>query len=982
MAKYAYSSSTLSSGGPGVPGTPSLLLESLKGHLQGLTLRSMGVPTHEGAQLQPVPTAFDSSVKEVRQVLAALEQCIFHGLRVEEFDGVFPFWALVERLETTMSPPDLAFNNTVGAVAAAAQLRTPVGRSRGWVRQALNTKQLHHCLVTLRAQQRYLQAFWHQQALLRCEESASLLLPLVQSLEAFDFSIAVEDSDLNAPGPWKILADEPKQFAPPSSQAAPSSSSAASKATPMPSILTSWEDQDMDRLKSRFQGALESLGGHLDRFAEAAGHAIEDFEKKAVQAQARKTRFPATGGQSSARVWRPAAPTGLWGVALERLASSEKHCRNALLSPPLSVPVAFENMMGALEESIDTPQLFRRQVSPAALEAVRNYFAHYPSAPVPPGYDPHVVAASLLAYLGALPDPLCTNKRYAAFMACADMAQADQLRVRLRTLLQELPPSHRCVACRLFRFLHSASCEFEHRSCNDTTPLALSLCFAPVVLCPPASGSNDEDAAMAAAASGGAAVIQAMVQDWPAVGALLEREIEEHQRSLQLKCLLWEGLQGDLAVALDLSAFQEHRTALLGLHTALTETAEMISSQAHPAVEDPAPVSLAPNPANKPPAAVVEAVTMMGFSEEWALLALRRTNNDADAAVDYILEHITEMDDLVTASDNGQDVVAVDTPPILTEGDGLQAAAEEPEPDTINEWTVASSRCWVTCGMARGKAESAGVVDELRGGGLLVVKCLTHFALNHKDMAARLLAGLKQRHRRLSDCPVSMVCVLVLRVLSDALHLTPTPDFSDTSPSAIAHTTTWKLLDHPDCTEELFSLALVMLDDLATSGLVELGEQLGALRAQMTATLSDVNVSSPTAAWNAWVSQGPDREGLLLRQLETPNLLGASRPTPPTPPPKPPRAAFANSPPASPQRPQPHLSLPPQQLQRNPMEAAQGGNVAAPMAGAREEGLIGGAVGHPSSLSPMPQAFDHRSAPKLPPTPTAAAPRETPSCDR
>ena len=39
-----------------------------------------------------------------------------------------------------------------------------------------------------------------------------------------------------------------------------------------------------------------------------------------------------------------------------------------------------------------------------------------------------------------------------------------------------------------------------------------------------------------------------------------------------------------------------------------------------------------------------QAVTMMGFSDEWAVVALRKCNMDADRAVDFILENITEMD--------------------------------------------------------------------------------------------------------------------------------------------------------------------------------------------------------------------------------------------------------------------------------------------------------------------------------------------------
>ena len=95
----------------------SQLAVALKEGIQALTRRTLGVP-HEGeAEAQPVPKQLTEDVKEVRRLLTALEQCLFHALRVEEFKGVFPFWALLERLENTMKPPDHAFNNVVAAVA-------------------------------------------------------------------------------------------------------------------------------------------------------------------------------------------------------------------------------------------------------------------------------------------------------------------------------------------------------------------------------------------------------------------------------------------------------------------------------------------------------------------------------------------------------------------------------------------------------------------------------------------------------------------------------------------------------------------------------------------------------------------------------------------------------------------------------------------------------------------------------------------------
>jgi len=126
-------------------------------------------------------------------------------MRTKEFGGVLPFWALLERLEGTSGERALA--NSVAAVALADALRTPVGRARGWVRQALNAKALEASVgAVLRAGSAaaapaaaaaapsldLLELFWEPRALMRSAEAEITLLPLLGTLAAFEFAIDIE----------------------------------------------------------------------------------------------------------------------------------------------------------------------------------------------------------------------------------------------------------------------------------------------------------------------------------------------------------------------------------------------------------------------------------------------------------------------------------------------------------------------------------------------------------------------------------------------------------------------------------------------------------------------------------------------------------------------------------------------------------------------------------------------------------------------
>jgi hypothetical protein len=96
-------------------------LGDLKKSIDALTRRTLGVPKEGEAEAQPIPKKLDEAVKEVRGLVVTIEQCLFHGLRLDQFKGVFPFWPLLERLESALTPSDYTFNNVVAAVAVVGR---------------------------------------------------------------------------------------------------------------------------------------------------------------------------------------------------------------------------------------------------------------------------------------------------------------------------------------------------------------------------------------------------------------------------------------------------------------------------------------------------------------------------------------------------------------------------------------------------------------------------------------------------------------------------------------------------------------------------------------------------------------------------------------------------------------------------------------------------------------------------------------------
>ena len=102
---------------------------------------------------------------------------ILKGIKIREFHGIVPFWGLLERLET-LNPPSQAIRNSVGAVACIPSLRTPIAKSRGWIRQILNARGLEDSLIAIYNQQGLVSSFYNSDALLCHAEDVTALVIL------------------------------------------------------------------------------------------------------------------------------------------------------------------------------------------------------------------------------------------------------------------------------------------------------------------------------------------------------------------------------------------------------------------------------------------------------------------------------------------------------------------------------------------------------------------------------------------------------------------------------------------------------------------------------------------------------------------------------------------------------------------------------------------------------------------------------------
>lgn len=153
------------------------LILSLRDACKALTPFLHNTSSNDASGKSSKEILLDMEIPEVEQVVCVLENVLLHGIKIREFQQIIPLWGLLERLEVITNPPCNALRNTVGAVASCSnQLRNPLGKARGWIRQSLNAHNLDESVQFMINQPTWLSKFYYPEAILRVKADAEMLV--------------------------------------------------------------------------------------------------------------------------------------------------------------------------------------------------------------------------------------------------------------------------------------------------------------------------------------------------------------------------------------------------------------------------------------------------------------------------------------------------------------------------------------------------------------------------------------------------------------------------------------------------------------------------------------------------------------------------------------------------------------------------------------------------------------------------------------
>ena len=155
----------------------------------------------------------DEHVGEAYELCSLIEICLMNGIRIKEFQGIIPFWGLLERLVATQNESGLdknvtkynqniTFHSSVEDIALMVSLRTPLAKSRGWIRHALNLRALDDCMQIILKDERLLHLFYTPDAILSHKDNIIVFMAVVRTLKVLPFAFTVEDLSLNLNPSW------------------------------------------------------------------------------------------------------------------------------------------------------------------------------------------------------------------------------------------------------------------------------------------------------------------------------------------------------------------------------------------------------------------------------------------------------------------------------------------------------------------------------------------------------------------------------------------------------------------------------------------------------------------------------------------------------------------------------------------------------------------------------------------------------------
>ena len=151
------------------------------------------------------PRLLDDEDELVRQLLIWLERSLWHGMKKENKKllsqpkgTALTLWTLLSHLLfLPRDAIDPAVASTLERVHRSQGFRSSVGKSRAWMRLALNDKVLDKGLCLVAKRRKLMTLYYEDYALLRDEEAATTFFAIILALNGLDFAFKWENPALD-----------------------------------------------------------------------------------------------------------------------------------------------------------------------------------------------------------------------------------------------------------------------------------------------------------------------------------------------------------------------------------------------------------------------------------------------------------------------------------------------------------------------------------------------------------------------------------------------------------------------------------------------------------------------------------------------------------------------------------------------------------------------------------------------------------------
>lgn len=411
---------------------------------------------------------------QVRELLIWVERCLWHGLRRslvrgEQFeqDLRLTLWMVLANAQFAPQTKEVSeedardaqlFRSTIKEVSEMLEVKTDSGRSRAWVRLALNNGVLG-LIGWMRPQDA--RSFYEPLSIWRSAEQKSIAVALLSSLKGLKFSLRIDSSKLDSdPEPSRrphFLGISSMRRSPPAT-------------TPKEhSVIEGPRSREYQEKVKKEREAVEALKGKTATEQSQpvqAGAAIVSWFKGALFGSSPDGgASPAASGvkdnspQNDARKLKPRRPPAFLGSSLGELVMDPRTCEYALLEWRIGVPRAVSSLLTLIdmEEESDPfdPRYVAEEDDPRFVAEVGSLIKRLSNREnadaslLPPaltwdkGAPALVAVAALKLFFRQLPVPVIPYDAYDALIACQKIGDVSARTRNISLLIDSIPEVHK-----------------------------------------------------------------------------------------------------------------------------------------------------------------------------------------------------------------------------------------------------------------------------------------------------------------------------------------------------------------------------------------------------------------------------------------------------------------------------------------------------------------------------------------------------------